>query len=254
MQLIRNATMRLNFGPICILTDPLFAEKHTLRSFAGKSPNPLVDLPMSPVEVLAGVDMILLSHFHSDHFDRSAQEILPRDIDICCQPSDQARLKALGFSKAHPVREEIAFNEVRIIRTEAQHGKGDVLDEMGAASGYVLISPQEPTMYWIGDSILNENVLRTIDRFKPELIITHSSGAVWGKSEELIVMDAEQTLAICRYATASRVVAVHLDSLDHGTVSRNDLNCRREHAGFSSNNLLIPNDGETLTFSRKEGK
>ena len=78
IQLIRNATMRLNYASIGILTDPLFAAKHTLSSYAGKSRNPLVDLPMSPPEVLVDVDMVLLSHLHSDHFDRCAQEILPK--------------------------------------------------------------------------------------------------------------------------------------------------------------------------------
>jgi L-ascorbate metabolism protein UlaG (beta-lactamase superfamily) len=251
IQLIRNATMRIRFGSICILTDPLFAEKHALRSYAGKSRNPLVELPISPSEALAGVDMILLSHLHSDHFDPRAQEILPKDIEICCQPQDEARLKKLGFSNVHPVGDEINFQGVRIFRIEAQHGKGAVLDEMGPASGYVFISPQEPTVYWIGDSILHEKVFGTIDRFSPDVIITHSSGAVWGKANELIVMDAEQTLQICSYAAAGRVVAVHLDSLDHGTVSRNDLDLRRKQADVPSDRLIIPNDGEILTFDKK---
>ena len=252
MQLIRNATMRLNYASIGILTDPLFAAKHTLSSYAGKSRNPLVDLPMSPPEVLVDVDMVLLSHLHSDHFDRCAQEILPKDMEFCCQPQDEARLKKMGFSKVHPVGDEITFNGVRFIRTEAQHGKGAVLDEMGPASGYVFMSPQEPTVYWIGDSILCEKVFRTMDRFRPEVIITHSSGAVWGKASELIVMDAEQTLEVCRYSASIRVVAVHLDSLDHGTVSRKDLDLKRKQADVSSNHLIIPNDGETLIFNHME--
>jgi hypothetical protein len=107
-------------------------------------------------------------------------------------------------------------------------------------------------VYWIGDSILYEKVFRTIDRFRPEVIITHSSGAVWGKANELIVMDVEQTLQICSYSTVSRVVAVHLDSLDHGTVSRNDLELRRKQANVPSNRLIIPNDSETLTFDREK--
>jgi len=61
IQLIRNATMRLNFGSTGILTDPLFAAKYTLRSYAGKSRNPLVDLPMPLAEALAGVDDSALS-------------------------------------------------------------------------------------------------------------------------------------------------------------------------------------------------
>lgn len=252
MQLIRNATVRLNFGLACILTDPLFAQKHTMPSFAGKSRNPLIDLPISLSEALMHVDMILLSHLHSDHFDKSAQENLPKDIKICCQPQDEEQLKRLGFSNVHSIENEITFKEIRIIRTEAEHGKGAVLAEMGPTSGYVFISSQEPIIYWVGDSILCERIYKTIDRFRPEVIITHSSGAVWGANKDLIVMDAEQTLRICSYASASQVVAIHMDSLDHGTVSRDDLLKARNKAKVSSNNLIIPEDGETLIFEMKE--
>jgi len=248
MRLIRNATVRFTFGSVNILTDTLFAAKHTMPSFAGKSRNPLVDLPISPLEALMDIDMILLSHLHSDHFDSSAQEILPKQIAIYCQPQDETQLKRLGFLNVHPIERETVFKGIRIIRSEAQHGSGAVLAEMGPASGYVIISSREPTIYWIGDSILFEKVFETIDRFRPEVIITHSSGAVWGTGKELIVMDAEQTLRICAYASANRVVAIHMDSLDHGTVSRDDLLKAKNRANVSLNNLIIPKDGETLTF------
>ncbi len=220
-----------------------------MPAFAGRSSNPLTDLPVSPSEALTDVDMILLSHLHSDHFDRSAQEILPKNIKICCQPQDKEPLERLGFSNVQLIEDEITFKGVRIIRIEAEHGKGAVLAEMGPASGYVFISSEEPVVYWIGDSILSERIYETIDSFRPEVIITHSSGAVWGVNRELIVMDAEQTLRICRYASKSRVVAIHMDSLDHGTVSRVDLLRARNRAGVSSNNLIIPEDGETLVFN-----
>jgi len=222
-----------------------------MPSFAGKSLNPLADLPISPSEALTDVDMILLSHLHSDHFDKSAQEILPKDIKVSCQPQDEEPLKRLGFSDVQPIEDEITFKGVRIIRTKAEHGKGTVLTEMGLASGYVFISSKEPIVYWIGDSILCERIYEIIDSFRPEVIITHSSGAVWGINKELIVMDAEQTLRICSYASASRVVAIHLESLDHGTVSRDDLFKARNSGGVSSNNLIIPKDGETLVFEMK---
>jgi hypothetical protein len=50
-----------------------------------------------------------------------------------------------------------------------------------------------------------------------------------------------------RYAAPrSRVVAIHLDSLDHGEVSREDLRTLARAAGFPEERLLIPEDGETV--------
>jgi L-ascorbate metabolism protein UlaG (beta-lactamase superfamily) len=53
MQLIRNATVRLSFGLACILTDPLFAQKHTMPSFAGKSRNQAVEKTAERTKIIA---------------------------------------------------------------------------------------------------------------------------------------------------------------------------------------------------------
>jgi len=54
LTLIRSATLKLEYGGICFLIDPAFADKLTGPSFAGKSKNPLVDLPMRKEEIIAG--------------------------------------------------------------------------------------------------------------------------------------------------------------------------------------------------------
>jgi hypothetical protein len=88
-------------------------------------------------------------------------------------------------------------------------------------------------------------VYEILGRFRPDVIITHSSGALW-KGGGPIVMDAAQTLAVCRAAPGSRVIAIHLDSLDHGDVSRHGLRAQARAAGISDAQLLIPLDGESL--------
>ncbi len=250
IQLIRNATMRIRYGSTLFVTDPLLAPRLSMKSYAGKSLNPLVDLPLSPEEVLAGAKMVLLSHIHSDHFDATAQRLLPKDMPIFCQPADLGRLGELGFSDLRPVETESSFEGIRIIRTEGSHGRGAVLEEMGMVSGFVLSSPGEPTVYWVGDSILYEEIYRSIDRYAPELIITHSSGAVWGDRRDLIVMDSAQTIAVARYASGAAVVAVHVDALDHGTTTRLDLARARDEAGISPERLCIPQDGERIVVGK----
>jgi len=116
---------------------------------------------------------------------------------------------------------------------------------MGQVSGFVFEAPGEPTVYWAGDTILYEPVRETIGRFRPDVIVTHSSGALW-KGDGPIVMDAGQTVEVCRITSGSRVVAIHLDSLDHGEVGRTDLRAAARVAGIPDGRLLIPADGETL--------
>jgi L-ascorbate metabolism protein UlaG (beta-lactamase superfamily) len=246
LRLLRNATQRLHYAGHELLLDPYFAPKHSRPSFAGRSPNPLVDLPCPPEEIMAGAELLIVSHLHSDHFDPEAQRILPKDLPVLCQPGDEGAIRGHGFERVTPVDDAVTWNGITLTRTPGQHGSGPKeLAEMGQVSGFVFQALGEPTLYWTGDTILYEPVRRTLERFRPDIIVTHSSGALW-KGEGPIVMDAAQTLAVCQAAPGSRIVAIHLDSLDHGEVSREDLRAQARAAGIPDPRLLIPADGETL--------
>jgi L-ascorbate metabolism protein UlaG (beta-lactamase superfamily) len=114
---------------------------------------------------------------------------------------------------------------------------------MGQVSGFVFQAEGEPVVYWAGDTVWYEEPKATIKEWKPDVIITHSSGAVWGPEKELIVMDAAQTLAVCLAATNAKVIAVHMQSLDHGTVSRAELREAARRAGVEAR-LVVLEDGE----------
>ncbi|GHO83166.1 MBL fold metallo-hydrolase [Dictyobacter formicarum] len=247
IQLIRSATLRITYAGHLFLIDPYLAAKHSLPSYAGKSLNPLVDLPCAPQEVLTNIEMVVISHLHSDHFDQAARAVLARDLPIFCQPGDQALIANHGFQHVMPIEQSVVWNGIIITRTPAQHGKGEVLADMGHVSGFIFQHEKEPTLYWAGDTIWYEGVKETIEQVRPDVIVTHSCGATW-KQKGYIVMDAEQTVAVCQVAPESVVVATHMDSVDHATISRTDLRTFASKHGIHDTHLLIPQDGETLTF------
>ncbi len=246
LRLFRNATQRLRYAGRELLLDPYFAPKHSRPSYAGRSPNPLVDLPCPPEEIMAGAELLILSHLHSDHFDPEAQRLLPKDLPVLCQPGDEEAIRGHGFERLTPVEGTLVWNGITLTRTPGQHGTGPAeLADMGQVSGFVFQAPGEPTVYWAGDTVLYEAVRESLARFRPDVVVTHSSGALW-KGNGPIVMDAAQTLAVCQALPEARVVAIHLDSLDHGEVSRADLWTAARAAGIADARLLIPADGETL--------
>ena len=247
LQLIRNATLRLEYARHRFIIDPYLAAKHTRPSYTGASPNPLVDLFCSPLEVIAGIEMALISHLHSDHFDPAAKDLLPKTLPILCQPEDQAEIESMGFRSVTPVGDTVDWQGLRITRTPCQHGTGAVLGEMGHASGFVFEAENEPTVYWAGDTIWCEAVAETIHRTRPDVIITHSCGAMWG-DHVLIVMDAAQTIGVCRAAPHSTVIATHMEALDHATITRAALRKYAESQGIGPERLLIPLNGERITF------
>jgi L-ascorbate metabolism protein UlaG (beta-lactamase superfamily) len=247
-RLIRNATFRLNYGGRLLVTDPFLAPKHSMPSFDNISLNPIVDLPCTPQEVLEDAEAIILSHLHSDHFDLIAQELIPKDTTIFCQPGDETRIAETGFLDINPIESSTNWQDITITRTPGQHGAGTLAKQMGKVSGFVFQADNEPTVFWAGDTIWYEEIQTVIDHFQPDIIITHSSGARFGDSDP-IVMDAKQTIAVCQKAADATVIAIHLESLDHGRVSRADLAALAEANGIRPGQLLIPSDGETINFT-----
>lgn len=249
LQLIRNATLRIDYGGHCFLIDPYFAEKFSRPSFAGKSMNPTAPLPFIPAEIMKRVEMVIVSHLHSDHFDPAAKAFLPKDTPIICQPDDVPEIRKEGFNTLMPVKEVLIWKGISITRIPGEHGSGEVLEEMGHASGFVFQSEGEPTVYWVGDTILCDKVQQAILTNKPDIVITHSCGAVWGDGVK-IVMDDVQTMQVCQLAPESIIVATHMDAVDHATVSRVSLRAYANERNISVNQLLVPEDGDILDFSK----
>lgn len=245
IQLIRNATMRWSYAGHIFLTDPYFAAKHTWPPLAGKSDNPQVDLPATPATILAGVETLLISHIHPDHFDPDAQQLLPKDIPLLCQPADEAGLREIGFRNVVPVHQSLSWYGITLTRTPGQHGHGVWAERMGEVSGFILQAHDEPTVYWLGDTVWCEAVHETILQYRPRIIITHSSGADFGDSGP-IIMDAAQTVAVCQAAAEATVIAVHMETFDFDTVSRTGLRAVAERAKIGPEQLRIPEDGERL--------
>jgi L-ascorbate metabolism protein UlaG (beta-lactamase superfamily) len=178
LQLIRSATLRLDYAGRHLLIDPYLAAKFSRPSFTGRSPNPMVDLPCSPQEVIANIDAVIVSHLHSDHFDPAAQELIPKDTPILCQPMDEEPITSMGFQDETPIEDSLVWHGITIARTPCQHGSGTILDDMGTASGFIFQAENEPTIYWVGDTIYYDAVAEVIARVQPHVIITHSCGAV----------------------------------------------------------------------------
>jgi L-ascorbate metabolism protein UlaG (beta-lactamase superfamily) len=248
LELIRNATLKINYAGHVLLIDPYFAPRHSLPSFTGRSPNPMTELPRSIVDILQGVELVIVSHLHTDHFDSVAKERVPKSLPILCQPGDEGNIREAGFTDVTPLPEATVWNGITITPREGSHGLGPVVEKMGHVIGFTLEAVGEPTVYWAGDTVLYPPVAETIRQVSPDIIVTHSCGARW--DGDLIVMDAEQTVAASRLAPQAIVVATHMEALDHATTTRQDLRQAASNADIDPTRLLIPTDGETLRLDR----
>ena len=74
IRLVRSATLKINYAGHTILVDPVFADKGTLQSALGVYKSPRVHLVMPISEITEGVDMVLLTHNHIDHYEPSVKQ------------------------------------------------------------------------------------------------------------------------------------------------------------------------------------
>ena len=249
LQLIRNATIKLRYGNKTILIDPYFADPFTQPSLTGKIGNPLNALPLRISDILEGVDLIIVSHLHPDHFDEEAHKSIPKDMKLLCQPSDLHAIQKLGFENVEAIHNSLLWEGMEIVRTPGQHGAGEILKFTGLVSGFVFKQVQEPVLYWIDDSIWYDEIKGVIDTYTPDVIICHAGGNILPMADTTyIIMDKVQALELANYAKGSTIIATHIGALDHGYETRESLREYLNLHHISQAKFLIPLDGDDISF------
>ena len=124
-QHIRNATGLMKYGGLTLLVDPLLAPKGEYPGFeiaklqSNKlKRNPLVDLPIPVEEVIKGIEAVILTHTHLDHWDPCAAKVIPKHIPVFVQHAADARLvRDAGFWDVRVVGVNTPFKGITITKT-----------------------------------------------------------------------------------------------------------------------------------------
>lgn len=153
----------------------------------------------------------------------------------------------MGFQDVRPIGDGIAMGQVRIRTTDGRHGPPEVLDDMGEVSGFLIEATGEPRLYWAGDTILCPEVEAVLTQERPDIVVVHGCGALWNGKGPL-VMHVEMIALTRDLAPFAQVIVTHLDAVDHATISRKDLRRLISAGAVGADRLVIPEDGEILTF------
>ena len=236
LTLVRNATLLLELAGKRVLVDPMLDDEGARPPIEGTRnpvPNPTAALPLPAEEVVSGLDAVLVTHRHRDHLDGTAEQLLPRDVPVFCQPEDEEALRELGLA-ARAVDDEVAWEGLRIVRTPGRHGTGPIADALAPVSGFVLGG-----LYIAGDTVWYEGVEATIERHQPRVAVVNAGGAEFAEGG-LIIMGIDDVREVA--ARVPTVVAVHLEALNHCYLTRAAIRA-------SLPDVLVPADGETLEIA-----
>ena len=258
LQQVRNATVKITYGDTTFLIDPMLAKKGAYPGFENtyrsNLRNPLVDLPESPDKVISGVDAVIVTHTHLDHWDDAAQKALPKDIPLFTQHEDDAQLiRSQGFKNVRVLTDEAEFGGVKITKTGGQHGTDEMYavpalaKPLGEAMGVVFQAPGYKTLYLAGDTIWRKEVDQAIEKYHPEVIVLNAGKAKMTGFEGAIIMGEEDVLRAAQTAKDATIVAVHMDAVNHMSLSREELRNYVKKQGIESR-VDIPEDGAALEY------
>jgi L-ascorbate metabolism protein UlaG (beta-lactamase superfamily) len=245
VRLIRHATLLADVAGQRLLVDPQLDPAGARDAIAGTPEprrNPLVELPVPVDEVVRDIEAVLVTHLHVDHLDDTAVELLRGrdDLPVLCQPEDADTLRERGFADVRPVDDVVSLGGgIEVHRTGGRHGHGDLADKLGPVSGFVVRAPGEPTLYVAGDTVWCDPVADAIAAHRPDVVVVNAGGARFLEGEP-ITMTPDDVRATADAAAPGRVVAVHMEAINHCLVTRANL---RSALG---DRVGIPEDGTTV--------
>src|SRR5581483_593248 len=113
---IGTAMVLFRYAGFTILTDPNFLHKGEQVHIGYGLRSTRLTEPAINIDQLPPLDLVVLSHMHEDHFDRTVQRKLDKMLPIITNPKAAESLKKKGFSRTYAVN---TWESLTIIKGDA---------------------------------------------------------------------------------------------------------------------------------------
>jgi L-ascorbate metabolism protein UlaG (beta-lactamase superfamily) len=111
-------------------------------------------------------------------------------------------------------------------------------------SGFVVRAEGSPTLYVAGDTVWCPEVEEALSVHTPGVVVVNAGAARFLEGDP-ITMTAQDVASVCRAVPEVRVVAVHMEAINHCLLTRDELREELQGEGLSDR-VKIPADGETF--------
>ena len=194
-----------------------------------------------------------MTHTHLDHWDDAAQAAIPKNMPVFVQNTqDRKTIQSQGFKDVR-ILAQTSFQGIKLTKIGGQHGTDTMYRIpklkalLGEAMGMVFEADGHETVYVAGDTIWRPEVDQAIQTFKPDVIVLNTGKALINGFDDSIIMGKEDTYIATQKAPNAKIIAVHMDAINHMSLTRAQLAEYVKDKGIQDK-VLIPADGETLSF------
>jgi L-ascorbate metabolism protein UlaG (beta-lactamase superfamily) len=255
---IGNATVLIRFGGLTILTDPAFLHKGEHVDLGhGIWARREVE-PACQIADLPPVDLIVLSHYHGDHFDDVAAQELDKNLPIVSTADAVDKLSALGFERGYPLDkwESLTVHKgdasVTITAMPGKHATEEAVNELlMPVNGHMLdFSRNDDRLYRLyitGDTMLVDS-LEEIPRRYPgiDLGLIHTGGTTFLVT--VVTMTGEQAVQAVEITKPHTAIPIHYNDFSVFRSGLEDFKKAAENSATSTEFVYLAH-GESYTFT-----
>jgi L-ascorbate metabolism protein UlaG (beta-lactamase superfamily) len=255
---IGNATTLIRFGGLTVLTDPAFLHKgEHVHLGHGIWARREVE-PACQIADLPPIDVIVLSHYHGDHFDDVAALELDKKLPIVSTAHAVEKLSALGFEHGHPLEtwESLDVHKgdatVTITAMPAKHATEEAVNELlMPVNGHLLDfsrnGDQLYRLYITGDTMLVDS-LEDIPRRYPDidLGLIHTGGTTFLVT--VVTMTGEQGVKAVEITKPRTAIPIHYNDFSVFLSGLDDFK-KAAQASTTDTKFVYLAHGETYSFT-----
>ncbi|MEZ0357152.1 MBL fold metallo-hydrolase [Mycobacterium sp. SA01] len=206
-----------------ILTDPTFDSPGRRYTFGWGTSSRKVAGPARPLDVVAPVDVVLLSHDqHADNLDDAGRALLARAGTVVTTVPAARRLAAPNVRGLADWESTTLQAEDRpsltVTATPARHGPRFSGPITGKVNGFALHRDREDTaaLWMSGDTVLYQGLREVAERIPVDVALLHLGGVRFGFTGPVrFTMTAREGRELTRLMRPRVVVPVHYEGWTH---------------------------------------
>ena len=254
---VGNATVLIRYAGFTMLTDPTFIHMHDKVHLGYGLHSTRLTNPAMDIKELPTLDLIVLSHFHGDHFDQVAVHELDKSLHIVTTSHATEELSLRGFTNPHKLDtwESISFVkgdiQLNITATPGRHGPLPVSIFLPQVMGSILDFQNKDDhrllrLYITGDTLVFDSIKEIPRRYSDiDVALLHLGGTtVMGI---MLTMDGKEGVEMFRIINPKRAIPIHYNDYDVFKSKLEDFQIQIRKAGLEDRIHYLMH-GETYNF------